>query len=32
MDLLDANDAVDTMLRILEERTRKHEKIVSSIS
>ena len=29
MDLLDANNAVDTMLRMVEERRRKHEKIAS---
>jgi tetraacyldisaccharide 4'-kinase len=29
MELLDANNAVDTMLRIVEERRQKHEKIVS---
>jgi hypothetical protein len=27
MDLLDANNALDTMLRIVDERRRKHEKI-----
>ena len=32
MDLLDANNALDTMLRIIEERSRKHEKIVSPLS
>ncbi|HVO61576.1 MAG TPA: tetraacyldisaccharide 4'-kinase [Terriglobales bacterium] len=31
MDLLDANNAVDTMLRTVEERRRKHEKIVNAI-
>jgi tetraacyldisaccharide 4'-kinase len=32
MDLLDAKEAIDTMLRIVEERRPKHEKIVSPIS
>lgn len=30
MELLDANNALDTMLRMVEERRRKHEKIVST--